>query len=82
MRAYARVKEGRGLIVAVTGEPGIGKTSLVEDFLAELGRARRAADDRARPMFGEPRRIGSVPADSRGARQPAAPPRRAVAGDR
>jgi predicted ATPase len=35
-RAYAGVKEGRSLIQAVTGEPGIGKTSLVEDFLAEL----------------------------------------------
>ena len=35
-RAYARVKQGRGLITAVTGEPGIGKTSLIEDFLREL----------------------------------------------
>ena len=36
MRAYERVKEGRSLIVALTGEPGIGKTSLVESFLEEL----------------------------------------------
>jgi tetratricopeptide (TPR) repeat protein len=35
-RAYARVKEGRSLLLAVSGEPGLGKTSLVEDFLAEL----------------------------------------------
>ena len=28
---------GRGLLLAVIGEPGIGKTTLVEDFLAELG---------------------------------------------
>jgi predicted ATPase len=35
-RAYLRVKQGRGLIAAVTGEPGIGKTSLIEDFLREL----------------------------------------------
>ena len=36
LRAYGRVKDGRSLIVALTGEPGIGKTSLVEDFLADL----------------------------------------------
>ena len=35
-RAYAAVREGRGGIVAVTGEPGIGKTSLIEDFLNEV----------------------------------------------
>ena len=35
-RVFARVKQGRSLIVALTGEPGIGKTSLVEDFLEEL----------------------------------------------
>src|SRR5262249_30285153 len=27
---------GRGLLVCVTGEPGLGKTTLVEDFLAQL----------------------------------------------
>jgi predicted ATPase len=27
---------GRGLFLCITGEPGIGKTTLVEDFLAEL----------------------------------------------
>ncbi len=35
-RIYARVKGGRSMILAVTGEPGIGKTSLVEDFLSDL----------------------------------------------
>ena len=35
-RAYARVKEGGSLLLAVSGEPGSGKTSLVEDFLVEL----------------------------------------------
>ena len=32
---------GRGLFLCVTGEPGIGKTTLVEDFLAELAAAGR-----------------------------------------
>jgi serine/threonine protein kinase len=35
-RGYSRVKAGRGVILAVTGEAGIGKTSTLEDFLAEL----------------------------------------------
>jgi len=39
-RAYARVKGGRSLLLAVSGEPGIGKTCLVEDFLAELAAGR------------------------------------------
>ena len=34
--AYRSVCEGQGLLVSVTGEPGIGKTAFVEDFLAEL----------------------------------------------
>jgi predicted ATPase len=33
---------GRGLVLCVTGEPGIGKTTLVVDFLAELGAGGRA----------------------------------------
>jgi predicted ATPase len=41
-RAYARAAEGQGSIVAVTGEPGIGKTSLNEDFLRELAGAQPA----------------------------------------
>ncbi|MDQ3070394.1 MAG: AAA family ATPase, partial [Acidobacteriota bacterium] len=38
LRAYGRVKDGRSLILGVTGEPGIGKTSLVEEFLNDLAR--------------------------------------------
>src|SRR5262249_54950328 len=35
-RAYARAKGARSAVVAVTGEPGIGKSSLTDDFLGEL----------------------------------------------
>jgi hypothetical protein len=35
--AYAEVCQGRGLLVCVAGEPGIGKTTLVESALAALG---------------------------------------------
>ena len=35
-RAYAGVKGGRSVILGVTGEPGIGKTSVIEEFLSEL----------------------------------------------
>ena len=35
-RAYARVQHGASLLVAVTGEAGLGKSTLTEDFLGEL----------------------------------------------
>ena len=35
-RAYARVAAGQSLILGVSGEAGIGKSSLIEDFLVEL----------------------------------------------
>ena len=34
--AFDAAKAGRGSLLCVAGEPGIGKTTLVEDFLAEL----------------------------------------------
>jgi tRNA A-37 threonylcarbamoyl transferase component Bud32 len=37
-QAYTAARDGRGRIVTVMGEPGIGKTILVEDFLTELAR--------------------------------------------
>jgi serine/threonine protein kinase/predicted ATPase len=38
---FESAADGRGLLLCVTGEPGLGKTTLVEDFLDEL-----AADGR------------------------------------
>jgi tetratricopeptide (TPR) repeat protein len=35
-RAFTRARDGHSAVVAVTGEPGIGKSSLTDDFLAEL----------------------------------------------
>ncbi len=34
--AFAQASTGHGSLLCVAGEPGIGKTTLVEDFLAEL----------------------------------------------
>lgn len=36
-RAYARVKDGSSVLAAVTGEAGMGKSTLTEDFLREIG---------------------------------------------
>jgi len=35
-QALTRVKAGRSLIMAVTGEPGIGKSTILQDFLTDL----------------------------------------------
>jgi predicted ATPase len=40
--AFAAAEFGRSSLVCVTGEPGIGKTTLVEDFLNELTAPARA----------------------------------------
>src|SRR5262249_7336298 len=38
---FGSAAAGRGLVLCVTGEPGIGKTTLVEEFLAGLAAAGR-----------------------------------------
>lgn len=52
--AWARVKSGQGRIALVSGEAGIGKTSLIERFLATQGRTaqalRGACDDLFSPQ--------------------------------
>ena len=40
-RAFESAAAGQGLFLCVTGEPGIGKTTLVEDFLGELAATGR-----------------------------------------
>src|SRR5439155_25351771 len=39
--AYESAAAGHGQVVCITGEPGLGKTALVEDFLCELSAAGR-----------------------------------------
>jgi predicted ATPase len=40
--AFESAAAGRGQLLCITGEPGIGKTTLVEDFLSELASGGRA----------------------------------------
>ena len=64
--AFNAAKAGRGSLLCVAGEPGIGKTTLVEDFLAELA-ADNQVHDCARAMFGTTGGNGSLPAVARSA---------------
>ncbi|HET9275333.1 MAG TPA: protein kinase [Gemmatimonadales bacterium] len=46
--AFESARSGRGLLFSVAGEPGIGKTTLVEDFLGELAARGEATIARGR----------------------------------
>ena len=46
--AFNAAGVGRGLLLCVAGEPGIGKTTLVEDFLGELAADRQSTIARGR----------------------------------
>jgi tetratricopeptide (TPR) repeat protein len=46
--AFKAAKNGRGALLCVAGEPGIGKTTLVEDFLAELAATNQCTLARGR----------------------------------
>ena len=46
-RAFESAAAGQGLFLCVTGEPGIGKTTLVEDFVSELATTGRPCASRA-----------------------------------
>lgn len=46
--AFNGAQAGHGVLVCVAGEPGIGKTTLVEDFLAELAAAGHCTITRGR----------------------------------
>jgi tetratricopeptide (TPR) repeat protein len=45
---FADARGGRGSLLCVAGEPGIGKTTLVEDFLAELAAEHQSTIARGR----------------------------------
>ncbi|MFN0123092.1 MAG: protein kinase domain-containing protein [Blastocatellia bacterium] len=42
-QAWLAARDGRGLLFCVAGEPGLGKTTLIESFLAEINSAPMAA---------------------------------------
>jgi predicted ATPase/Flp pilus assembly protein TadD len=46
--AFSAAKDGRGSLLCVAGEPGIGKTTLVEDFLTDLAADKQCTIARGR----------------------------------
>jgi len=47
--AYRRARSGRSILAVVYGPPGQGKTRLVEEFVAELGKETKLLKARCRP---------------------------------
>ena len=48
LRAFEQTREGSGRVVAVAGEPGLGKTALVDEFLAAVSQSGNARVARGR----------------------------------
>jgi len=57
--AVDRAAAGRGVTVLVTGEPGIGKTSLLQTFVAELGTRTRVLAGVCEDLL-TPRALGAL----------------------
>jgi hypothetical protein len=68
--AFQAAASGHGAIICVTGEAGIGKTTLVEDFLSPIRDAEPACAIARGRCSERPRRRGSVFALARSARRP------------
>ena len=59
--AFASAARGEGRMVSVSGEPGIGKTSLVRRFTGDLAGGARPARHVRRPLDSASVRPGSGP---------------------
>ncbi len=46
--AFGRARDGSGRMITISGEPGLGKTALVEEFLASIGTSGQARVARGR----------------------------------
>ena len=69
---FERAHKGKARILVVSGEAGVGKTTLVDAFVSEL---EERGEPRLRwtwPMLGTAGRNRGLPAGYRGAREPAA----------
>ena len=80
LAAFEAVAAGRGQVVGIAGEAGIGKTTLAEEFVDDLGSGQSRVHARARALLGAAGRDRGVSAVAGGARKPGSWRRRAGAG--